>query len=189
MKQVVIELDGLTPFSCSRPVEYTKARGESWDEAESKIWREKAHFDENGMAIIPGNFFFNALTGQASSENEKIKGKGQQTYAGLFKRGIAASSDLSLGVKKADMKSITLPCNALGKKTGGSMVNRTFPIFIKWGGPLTLRIFDDNIPQDVFERYFANSGLLQGVGRGRPAMGCAAGNGRYRPTKFKWSDI
>ena len=190
MKDVTITIEGLTPLSFSRPVEATKERGQSWDEFEKTIWKRKAHADDNEVAFIPGNFFFNALADQAKAENEKIKGKGQQTYSGLFKRGIAAITDLSLGVKVDDMKAISLNCDSKGKRGGGNgMVLRTFPIFTKWAGNLTFRIFDDNIPQDVFERYFSNSGLLQGVGRGRPAMGCAAGNGRYRPTSFKWADV
>lgn len=190
MKDVIIEIEGLTPFSFSRPVQDQKERGVSWEDYEKSIWRKKAHADENGMAIIPGNFFFNALADQAKAANEKIKGKGQQTYSGIFKRGIAAISDLQLGVRIEDMKSISLYCDAKGKRGGGNgMVLRTFPIFPQWKGSITFRVFDDEIPQDVFERYFTSSGLLQGVGRGTPAKGCAAGNGRYRPTSFRWVKV
>ena len=45
---------------------------------------------------------------------------------------------------------------------------------------------NEQLPQDVFERHFVQAGLLSGVGRGRPATGCPAGNGRFTPLSFNW---
>ena len=95
--------------------------------------------------------------------------------------------DVKLAVKAAAVKAIQIYAHANGKRGPGTRVNRLFPIIPNWKGDLHMRIFNDDIPQQVFEEFFEFAGLNIGIGRGRPATGCAAGNGRFRPVKFKWS--
>lgn len=187
MRDVRITIEGITPYSASRHFEDEILKGETKDSHEKRRWREKAHTDDNGMVYIPGVSFKMALDRTSSLLKEKIKGKGNQTYTGLFQSGIAAMSDVVLGINIKDVKAISLYCNADGKRGSGTRVTRWFPYLPQWGGDLDMRIFNDTIPEDIFERYFEQSGLIAGVGRGRPETGCAAGNGRFKPTAFVWS--
>ncbi len=188
MRDVTIAIEGITPYSASIPIEDAFLKGESRDEHEKRRWREKAHVDDRGVVFIPGVSFKMALDEVAGVLKEKIKGKGNSTWTAQFKTGVTAMSDLSLGIKIDDVKSIALYCNADGRRGSGTRVWRYFPIIPTWRGALDMRVFNDTLSTEVFERYFEQAGILAGVGRGRPITGCAAGNGRFRPVAFDWKD-
>ena len=188
MRTVTIEIEGLTPYSSSRYFEPAPQKGESKDAHEKRRWREKAHVDEKGGVFIPGVALKFALDENAQLLNEKIPGKGNQTWSGQFATGIVAMSDVKLGVDIKDVKAIEIFAHANGKRGPGTRVMRYFPLLPSWGGTLEMRIFNDSIPEEVFERFFEQAGLLAGVGRGRPITKSPAGNGRFRPVKFSWAN-
>ena len=188
MRTVTIQIEGLTPYSCSKYFELALQKGESKDAHEKRRWREKAHVDEAGQMYIPGVAFKLALDETAQLLNEKIPGKGNQTWSGQFATGVVAMSGVELGVKIEDAKAIQIFAHANGKRGPGTRVMRFFPLLPSWGGTLEMRIFNDSIPEEVFERFFEQAGLLAGVGRGRPITKSPAGNGRFRPVKFTWSN-
>lgn len=187
MRNVIAQVEGITPYSASRYFEEDLKKGETKDEHERRRWREKAHVAESGLVYIPGVAFKMCLDIAVSKSNEKIKGKGQQTYTGLFKSSVTAMGDMDLGVKVDDLKAISIYANADGKRGSGSRVMRWFPIISSWGGSIEFAVFDDTIPEAKFEEFFTKAGLVAGVGRGRPETGCAVGNGRFRPLEFTWS--
>lgn len=186
MRKVTVEIKGLTAYSPSRFVHAELKQGETRDEMEQRMWREKAHADERGIVFIPGASFKLALDEAAKLANEKIRGRGQQTYGKVVTTGVTALGDMSLGVKVDDLQAIQIFANADGVRGSGSRVTRIFPILYKWGGQLTLGVFNDTLEAAVVEKYLMLAGALIGVGRGRPATGCAAGNGRFEPVKFTW---
>lgn len=188
MRDVKIKIKGLTPYSASRPVELEKQKGESHEEFDKRVWRDKAHYNDAGQVFIPGVGFKLALDEVASLINEKIKGKGNQTYSGLIRTGVVAMSDMYLGVTKDKLKSITIFANLDGKRGGGNRGNRVFPLVSSWEGEIEFRVFNDDLPPEVFERFMTQAGLLTGVGRGRPGKGCPAGNGRFQPLEFLWTN-
>lgn len=188
MRDVIITIEGVTPYSASRPIGNDRLKGESLDDHEKRRWREKVHIDGKGMIFIPGVAFKMALDETASLLNEKIAGKGPQTWTAQFKTGVTAMNDVSLGITADAVKSIGIYANANGKRGIGTRVWRYFPIIPVWRGILEMRVFNDSLSADVFERYFEQAGILAGVGRGRPITGCAAGNGRFRPLAFDWRD-
>lgn len=188
MRDVHIKLRGLTPYSSSLHFEAKLLKGETKDEHEKRRWKEKAHVDENGIVFIPGVSFKLALDRAVSLANEKIAGKGNQTWTAQFTTGVVAMSDVSLGIKIDDVKSIAIFAHANGKRGPGTRVMRYFPYIPTWGGELHMRLFNDTIPEEVFERFFEQSGMLAGVGRGRPETGSPAGNGRFEPLSFDWVD-
>lgn len=189
MRNVSIEIEGLTPYSPSKYFEPDVKKGETKDAHEKRRWREKAHVDELGFVYIPGVAFKLALDETAQLLNEKIPGKGNQTWSGQFATGVVAMSDVDIGVKIEDVKAIQIFAHANGKRGPGTRVNRYFPIIPTWGGTLEMRIFNDTLPEDVFERFFTQAGHLAGVGRGRPITKSPAGNGRFKPLKFTWSNV
>lgn len=189
MRTVVIKIRGITAYSASRPVDIEKNKGEGHEEYDRRIWREKAHFDATGEVYIPGVCFKLALDEVASMLNEKIKGKGNQTYGKIVSTATVAMSDMFIGVKKDDLQSIQIYANLDGKRGGSTRGNRLFPIVPTWEGEVEFTIFNDELPQEVFERYMKQAGLLIGVGRGRPGMKCPAGNGRFAPVSFTWAEM
>lgn len=188
MRNVTIEIEGLTPYSASRYFEPEPQKGETKDAHEKRRWREKAHVTEDGEMFIPGVAFKLALDETAQLLNEKIPGKGNQTWTGQFATGVVAMSNVHLGVPIKEAKAIQIFAHANGKRGPGTRVMRYFPFLPSWGGALEMRIFNDQIPEEVFERFFGQAGLLAGVGRGRPITKSPAGNGRFRPVKFVWSN-
>jgi hypothetical protein len=196
IRDVLITIEGITPYSPSRALseDDAKEKGESWDDFEARVWRKKAHVrrdDKTGEDIlfIPGSAFKLSLDEGVQNINEKIQGKGNQTYTGIIKMGIAPLDNLDLGIPLSKVQCEKVYCHANGKRAPGPRVMRWFPIVHKWGGKITMRIFNDSLTQEKFEEFFAKCGLLAGVGRGRPSTGCPVGNGRYRPTAFLWTNV
>jgi len=187
MRDVYVTIEGLTPLSLSRHPGEEKNDGEQWEDYEKRIWRRRAHVNDAGNVVAPGVFFKLALDEGVKKKNEKIKGKGHQTYSGLFASGTCAMNDIDLGVKLENLKAIQVYCHSNGKRGPGGRVMRWFPFIPNWGGQLHMRLFNDAIPKEVFEEFFEFAGVNAGVGRGRPSTGCAAGNGRFKPIEFKWS--
>ncbi len=189
IRDVTVTLEGITPYSQSAHPGFEKEKSETWDDFEARAWRHKAHTRGDGSVFIPGAAFKLCIDEAAQNLNEKITGKGNQRWAGVFKMGLAPLTDMDLGVNIADTKFETVYCHANGKRMPGTRVNRVFPFFPKWGGSVTFRIFNDSITQEKFEEFFAKAGLIAGVGRGRPSTGCPNGLGRFRPTRFQWSVV
>lgn len=188
MRDVTITLEGITAYSSSKALTVEKEKGESHDDFEKRIWREKAHYDDQERVYIPGVSFKMALDEAAKVIKEKIKGKGNSTWTKIFETGCSTIGDMDLGLSKSELKAISIYCHANGQRGSGSRVTRYFPYIPTWGGSVLFRIFNDDLPQDVFERFFTQAGILSGVGRGRPSSACAAGNGRFKPLKFDWKD-
>ena len=188
MRDVTIEIESLTPYSSSRYLEQSLEKGETLDAHERRRWREKLHTDENGNVFVPGVAFKLALDEAAKLRNEKIKGKGNQTYTRIFTTGVSAISDLPLGINQGRVKSVTIPAHADGQRGSGPRVPRIFPIIPTWGGKIEMRVFNDSLPEEIFERFFAEAGIFSGVGRGRPSMGCPMGLGRFKPVQFTWTE-
>lgn len=187
MRDVHIALEAITPYSASRPIVQELRKGETLDQHERRRWREKAHVDENGVIFVPGVSFKMSIDEVAGLLNEKIRGKGNQTYTGLISTGIVAMNDVSLGIKIEDVRPVEIYAHANGRRGPGTRVTRLFPYVPSWRGELHLRVLNDNLPEDVVERYVEQAGLLAGVGRGRPITRSPAGNGRFKPTRFTWS--
>lgn len=189
IRDVTITVEGITPYSQSAHTGEDKEKSETWDDYEARIWRKKAHTLPSGEMFVPGSAFKLCLDEAIQNLNEKIGGKGNQTWSGVFRMGLAPMSDMPLGVKIDECMSERVFCHSNGKRGPGTRVNRLFPILHRWGGTVTLRIFNDNITQEKFEEFFTKAGLIAGVGRGRPSTGCPNGLGRFRPVRFEWSDV
>lgn len=187
MRDLIIKIEGLTAYSPSKYFEPSLLKGETKEEHERRRWREKAHVNETGKVYIPGVSFKMAIDEVAALLNEKIKGKGNQTYTSQFATGIVAMGDVDLGVSIDEVKPVQIFAHANGKRGPGTRVMRWFPYIPEWQGELHLRVLNDTLPEDVIERYVEQAGLLAGVGRGRPITRSAAGNGRFKPATFSWS--
>ena len=187
LRDVQVSVEGVTPYSQSSHPGEEKQKSENWEDFEARVWRKKAHTLPGGEVFIPGSAFKLALDEAVKNLNEKVKG--HQTWTGIIKMGISPLSDMPLGINIDDAKCVVVYCHANGVRGPGTRVNRSFPIFHEWGGTMNFRVFNDNITEAKFEEFFAKTGLIAGVGRGRPSTGCPNGLGRFRATKFVWSKV
>ena len=186
MRVVTIKIEGLTPYSASNYLSEEKPKDETYDDYENRMWKKKAHVDENGIVFIPGTAFKLALDEVASLLNEQKKG--MQTWGLQFAAGVVAVGDVSLGIHIDAVKAVEIFAHANGKRGPGTRVFRKFPIIMPWRGELEMRVFNDAIGQEKFEEYFTQAGILAGVGRGRPITKSPAGNGRFKPVQFAWGN-
>jgi len=186
MKVCRATIESISPYSASRKHAEEKGEKESHADFEQRTWREKAHYTDDGHVLIPPESFSFAIKAMASRLRIRIPGKGQSEYGKLFTAGILITDGLVCKETRETVASFTGSMNADGKRGSGKRVDRTFPVVPKWGGVLEIYILDDEIPKDVFERVLHECGKLNGVGRYRPAQGGT--NGRFKVTKFEWSE-
>jgi hypothetical protein len=186
MKVCTAHIKGVTPLSLSRMHDTPKLDGERPDEWEARTWREKAHYDENGVAYMPGIAFKQAMDSAAKYLSLQIPGKGKATFSKHFLSGVICINNLSLGKTREDFQSITINANANGQRGSGKRVKRTFPITLSWEGELQFYVLDDAIPKSVFEHVLAESGKFVGIGQYRPQNGGT--NGRFEVISSKWTE-
>lgn len=186
MKTCIVEIQSVSPYSASRKHNEEKLEKEGADAYDKRTWREKCHYDANGVAFIPGIAFKFALDAAAKYLSLSIPGKGKATYTKHFLSGVMCPENLSLGKAREDVTGISLSLNADGVRGSGKRVDRILPQFPKWGGKLTFYVFDEQITKDVFERVMVEAGKFIGVGQFRPQNG--GHNGRFEVKGFQWSD-
>ena len=185
MRSVTVHLESTAPYSQSRMHDTDKLDKERPDDYEKRTWREKCTYDENGTVEIPAMALKQALDRAARVMGEQIPGKGKATYTKFFTSGCLCTSNVSLGVHKDSVASVTINANSDGVRGSGKRVKRTFPVIPSWSGVAEFVILDASITKDVFERTMKTCGQIVGIGRFRPENGGL--NGRFKPTKFEWS--
>lgn len=187
LRQCIVTIEGISPYSSSRKHEEPKLADESHEEYDDRTWRHKLTVDENGMAVISPGAFKQAIDGAAKMVCGKIPGKGSATYTKLFVTGVIVEGSAPLGVHVNDVDGIRLYVNADGVRGSGKRVFRTFPIINKWSTKVPFLITDPTLPQEEFERAIKAAGRCMGVGRYRPEKG--GSNGRFNVIDYKWEDL
>ena len=187
MKIVEVDLVSTAPYSQSRMHDTPSLNKEGKDAYEQRTWREKCTTDENGIVCIPAMAFKQALDDVAKMLGEQIPGKGKSTYTKHFKAGVICEADVSIGIHKDAVPSITINANSDGVRGSGKRVKRIFPQVPSWKGTVRFAVLDDQVTKDVFERFLTEAGRFVGVGRFRPQNGGL--NGRFKPVAFRWSEL
>lgn len=185
MRNVTVHLESTSPYSQSRMHDAPKLDKETHDAYERRTWREKSTYDADGIVEIPAMGIKQSLDRAAKVLGEQIPGKGKATYSKFFTSGVLCTSNVSIGIHKDEIGSVTINANSDGMRGSGKRVKRTFPQTPQWSGVAEFVILDDTITPDVFERTLTTAGQIVGVGRFRPENGGL--NGRFRPTKFEWA--
>lgn len=185
MKIATVTLKSLSPYNQSRQHFLTKKPDESHDEFEQRTWREKGHYDADGIAYIPPTAFNACLIRAAKKIDRKIPGRGNSKYTKHFEGGTQTVRPISLGVKKEDVQPQILSMDGQGRK-GGMGVQRWFPHFEGWEGTIDFTVFDPNIPSAVFEEFIRFAGTCVGIGQFRPDRGGFFG--RFEVANIAWSE-
>lgn len=189
MRTVTVELESIAPYSQSKKQdmghpELARQKEEPWDAYEERVWRDKAHFTDDGKVFIP-QFAFKQAIDAASKYLGKIAGKGNATWTKHFVGGVVVSDSIVLNMKREDLVPVWINANADGKRGSGKRVARCFPVVPKWSGSIKCVVLADEITKEAFQQALELAGSLVGVGRFRPENG--GNNGRFVVKSIKWS--
>lgn len=176
-----------SPYSASRKHDTEKLNKETAGDYEIRTWREKANHDEDGIVFIPAMAFKQAVDSAAKMFSTQIPGKGKSTYTKHFLSGCLCIANVSIGVHKDDMPSITINANADGVRGSGKRVSRTFPQVSSWEGETQFMVLDDTVTKEIFEKTLKDAGTAIGVGRFRRHNGGM--NGAFLIEEITYQDL
>lgn len=168
MRQCVVTLESVSPYSQSRPHDTPKLEKEGANDYEKRTWRNRLHINDDGNVFIPPMSFKNCLSECAKYLGIQIPGKGKATYTKHFEAGVLCTEPVDLGIKAEDVRGEWLFVPADGRRGGPKRVWKQFPYVPKWSGEVFFYILDDTITPSVFEEHLDQAGKFIGIGRFRP---------------------
>lgn len=193
----VIDLQSVAAYSPSRQIEEEelppgerKQNGESHLAFDMRTWRKKAHYQADGLVVIPGIAFQRALVAAAQLRGEKVKGRGSMIFKQHFMSAVFpnGSAVLTPHLRAQDLAHERVMCDPSGKKgtAGGARVPRYFPLIPQWSARLEFFVTHPAITREIFQAHLVDAGLYIGVGRWRPQNGGL--HGRFAITSLTLSD-
>lgn len=183
MYRAICEIKGIAPYSQSRKHDEEFLEGESHDAYEKRTWRSKCNSDENGIVFVPAMAFKQALDAAAKRLAIPDPDNKRATLTKYFTSDVICEGNMSLGIHKDDMPSVTISANSDGVRGSGKRVPRTFPQIPNWGGKVSFLVMDEKVGKDIFERVLRAAGRSVGIGQFRPEKGGL--NGRFDVVSIK----
>lgn len=186
MKIAIAKLESVSPYSQGRYHNTDKKEKELPKDHETRTWREKCHFNEDGDVFIPPMAFANSIKEAAKYLSISIPGQGKSKYTKNFESGVMVVDPLVIPMKKEDLIPEWVFVPSDGRRGGTTRVEKCFPLIPKWQGEVTYYIADDIITEEVFDKVLRASGQLIGVGRFRP-RNCGY-YGLFKVVSIKWQE-
>lgn len=189
MYRAVVILKSATgsSLSCSRQHRSDFKDGESHEDYDARTWREKANYDEEGIVFIPAIAFKQAMDLAAKRLAIPDPDNKRANFTKYFVSDVICENNLSIGVHKDKMPSITINANVDGVRGSGKRVPRTFPQIGSWRGTTSFLIMENKIKCEHFEKVLAMAGQSIGVGQFRPEKGGL--NGRFKIEKITYERL
>ena len=184
MIQVKAKLKSDAPYSQSRFYDVPKKEREIPKDYEARTWRNRLHYNNDGIVFIPPMALKNCLSEAAKFLSIQIPGKGKATYTKHFEAGIACQNELSLNIHKDQVKGEWLFVPSDGRRGGTTRVQKNFPVIPEWSGEAIFYILDEIITEDVFINHLEKAGQFIGLGRFRPRNN--GYYGRFSVEDYKW---
>lgn len=184
MKQAIVKLQGVSPYSQSKHYQTEKLSKELHKDYEARTWRDRMHSTEDGYVFIPPMSFKNCLSEAAKFLSIQIPGKGKSTYTKHFEAGVLVVDALVLDVKKDEVPGEWLFVPSDGIRGSGKRVEKCFPVIHQWQGEVTFHILDETVTEDVFKSVLEQAGAFIGIGRFRPRNN--GFYGRFKVESIKW---
>jgi len=176
-------IQGLSPLTQGRafPPDLKKNHDEKDDAFDKRVWRERAHWNKDGQALIPAAALHKALIASAKFRGEKIPGQGQKTWTKRFGAGILVLANVVIepNVSKEAIDYIDVHVPSDGTPGGTRRVYRRFPIYQEWGGSIEFTVVDGLIDEQVFLNHLTSAGKYIGLGTHRPSSNSPGPNGRF----------
>ena len=188
MKIAVAQLKSSSPYSPGKHVMAEKLNEgkESAADWDLRTWRERAHWTEDGKALIPPMAFRNCLYDCAKFKSLRIDGKGKATWTKHFDAGIMVFDGIVLPVTRETILYEDHFVPADGRRGGSARVMRRFPIIAKWEGVVAFYVVDETITEDIFRLHLEEAGQFIGLGRWRARNGGM--NGRFEVVGLEWGE-
>jgi len=178
MYRAVVDLVSEAAFSCSRQHDAPFLEGESHEDYDKRTWREKCNYDAaTGLVFVPAMAFKQAMDTAAKRLAIPDPDNKRATFTKYFVSDVICEANLSIGVHKDQMPSITINANVDGVRGSGKRVRRTLPQISSWKGATAFLIMEEKITSDIFESVLEVAGRSIGVGQFRPEKGGL--NGRF----------
>lgn len=187
MYRAIATIEGIAPLTQSRQHRVPFLEGESHEAYEARTWREKANFTSDDEIFVPAMAFKQSIDTAAKRLAIPDPDNKRATLTKYFTSDTLCEDHMLIGIKKNDMKSITINANSDGVRGSGKRVQRTFPMAEKWGGKATFLIMDHKVTPEVFERVLTSAGRSVGVGQYRPEKGSL--NGRFKIVSVQYQDV
>lgn len=195
MRLVTATLRSASPLIYGKYVSADKKKNETHEAFEKRTWKEKAHYDKNGL-FIPGNALKNMLKNTAKFLSEGVPGKGKATFTKNFEAGIQVFENIYL--KHPDNKQqltldnligLTMHVPSDGKTGGTKRVHKTFPQVMEWEGTAQILVIDQLLIDYIskVEDYLDHGGKFIGLLTFRPRQG--GQYGRFELIDFKHSEV
>jgi hypothetical protein len=177
----------MAPLSQSRQHYTPFKQGESHDVYEERTWREKCHYDENGIIYVPAMAFKQCLDAAATRLSIPDPDSKKARLTKFFVSDVFCEQNMSIGIKKDEIGFVRINAHVDGNRTSGKRVLRTLPQTPQWQGVTSFVVLEPKINHDVFTKVIKYAGRSIGVGQFRPSNGGL--NGRYEITNIKFEDI
>ena len=168
MRECLVTLQSVSPYSQSRYHGTDKLDKENHDDYEKRTWANRVHVNKEGYVFIPPMAFKNCLSECAKYLSVQIPGKGKSTYTKHFEAGVLVTEPLVLDVKKENVEGEWFHVPSDGRRGGSTRVLKCFPVIHEWSGDVLFHILDDTITAEVFKYHLDQAGKFIGIGRFRP---------------------
>ena len=182
MYRATVTIKGVSPLSCSRQHRTEFLDGESHEDYDQRTWREKANHDEDGIVFVPAMAFKQANDLAAKRLAIPDPDNKRANFTKYFVSDVICERNLSIGIHKDKMPSVTINANVDGVRGSGKRVPRTFPQTPTWGGETSFIVMEEKIKPEILERVLTTAGRSIGVGQFRPERGGL--NGRFEIVKM-----
>lgn len=187
MKIAIASLKSVSPLGFSRAIQTPKAKDETHDAHEDRVWKERCHIDDDGNLFIPPNFFKNCMDAAAKRASIPIPGKGTSKFTKHFESGLMCKEPVPLGVHINDVQRLRIFVPSDGKTGGSKRVWKNFPYIKQWEADVEFVILDDLIDKDVFRFVLEEAGKFTGLGFSRPAR--RGYWGRFAVEDIRWQKV
>ena len=171
MRQFLVTLQSLTPYSQGRIHRTEKLPRETADKYEERTYLQRLHVNPAGNIFMPAMGFKGCLENTAAYVKEQIPGKGKETYTKNFLRGVICPEDLELDLTPDKTVPHWVFVPADGRRGSGKRVWKCFPRIDAWAGVVPFVMIDDILTREVFERHMRLAGQITGLGVWRPQNG------------------
>ena len=191
MLNISFTIKGVAPYSQSKMLDATRSTNESWEDYETRTWRDKAHVAEDAESVlIAGHAIHQMLVvgAQKGRLRPKAAKSAREGLANRLITGIAIQGDAATDMKLFKAQCVPINAHANGKRGSGTRVVRKFP---QWPNPWTasfdVLLLDESLTVDDVKAALVSGGMVCGLGRFRPEnMGM---NGRFVVTSTKATEL
>jgi hypothetical protein len=178
-----VKFENLSPVLFCRIEGEERKQGEAPGEFEKRIWKKRAHYNEEGKVVIPGYMIKTTLEPAAKLLGRRVGGKKMGKSLAHYLRLIRIDGDILTNITEENLEGITAFVSSDGKP-GGGRVPRTYPKINKWEGTLTLSYPDlGTLNDDIVMEHLEVAGSCVGIGHWRPGAPSCGNYGRFRVEK------